>query len=194
MYDIPKSIVIEDKEFHIRNDGDYRMVLDCFNALEDMELTAEERVMASLIIFYDGIDSIEDIAKLPDTNLAAKEMIKFFNCGQEESPGMKVNYKLIDWNADSLLICSAINKVANTEIRALPYLHWWTFMGYYLAIGESALSSVVNIRNKIAKGKKLEKHEQEFKRTNPQYFHWDSKTTAQKDADELAKQLWNSGK
>lgn len=192
MYEIPQSIEIQGQEFPIRCKGDYRVILDCFSALDDTELTPKERVIASLIIFYQDINSIEDLDKLPDINLAVEKMYNFFNCGQEESPGMKVNYKLVDWNRDSQLICSAVNKVANTEIRALPYLHWWTFMGYYIAIGESSFATIVTIRNKLARGKKLEKYELEFKRNNPQYFNWDAKTAEQKELDELAKQLWNS--
>jgi hypothetical protein len=39
-----------------------------------------------------------------------------------------------------------------------------------MAIGDGALATVVGIRDKIARGKKLEKYEQDFKRDNPQYF------------------------
>ena len=121
-------------------------------------------------------------------------MFKFFNCGENESPGAKVNHKLIDWQKDSNLISSAINKVAGKEIRLEPYVHWWTFMGYYLAIGDSPLSSIVGIRNKIAKGKKLDKNELQFRQNNPQYFSLDTRTVDQQEADILAKELWNSGK
>lgn len=66
-------------------------------------------------------------------------------------------------------------------------------MGYFNAVGESALSTVVSIRSKIAKGKKLEKYEQEFRKENPQYFTWDMRTLKQKEEDELLNQLWNKG-
>lgn len=191
MYTIPTTIEINGQDFKIRNRGDYRVVLDCFEALQDVELSENERIVASLIIFYDDIQDIEDLSILPDLEVATKEMFKFFNCGQEESSGHQSNYKLIDWNKDSLLICSGVNNVAKTEIRALDYLHWWTFMSYYMAIGESPLSTVVGIRSKIAKGKKLEKYEQQFRRDNPQYFNTDYKTIKQKEDDELLKQLWN---
>ena len=194
MYEIPTSILIEGKEFNIRNKGDYRTILDCLVAMGDSELSTEERVASSLIIFYEDINSLEDLQNFPNKETAVLEMFKFFNCGQLESPGASVNYKLIDWEQDSQLISSAINKVANKEIRLEPYLHWWTFMGYYLAVGESALATVLNIRNKLKQGKKLEKHELEFKRNNPGYFNWDSRTVQQHDSDELARQLWNSGK
>lgn len=194
MYDIPVSVQVGDTQYNIRNKGDFRMVLDCFAALDDEQLTAQERILACVIIFYEDMHSIEDTNKFSDYQTAVAEMFKFFNCGQEESPGASTNYKLIDWQTDSQLISSAINNVAGKEIRAEKYVHWWTFMGYYLAVGESALSTVVNIRNKIVKGTKLEKYEQEFRKNNPQLFRWKSKTVEQREQDDLARSLWNSGK
>lgn len=194
MYDIPVSVHVGDKQYNIRNKGDFRMVLDCFAALDDTQLTEQERILASVIIFYEDMHSVEDTNKFSDYSTAVAEMFKFFNCGQEESPGASTNYKLIDWQSDSQLVSSAINNVAGKEIRAEKYVHWWTFMGYYLAVGESALSTVVGIRSKIVKGKKLEKYEQEFRKNNPQYFRWNSKTVEQREQDELARSLWNSGK
>ena len=52
MYEIPTTIELDGKEFNIRNNGDYRTILDCFNALQDAELNKQERLFASLIIFY----------------------------------------------------------------------------------------------------------------------------------------------
>lgn len=174
MYSLPVTIKIRDNEFRIRNNGDYRIILDCFSALQDAELTNEERVISSLIIFYEDLNCYEDVVKLlsneDDFELAVKEMFNFFNCGQN-NVGAKQDYKLIDWEEDAQMICSAINNVSKTEIRSVEYCHWWTFMGYYTSIGESVLSTVVGIRNKVAKGKKLEKYEQEFKKIIRNFSH-----------------------
>lgn len=193
MYEIPTSVEINGRKFHIRNNGDYRVILDCFSALEDAELDAKERLLASLIIFYDDFTTISDILELDDLEKFVTEMYKFFNCGQEKGLGTNTDHKLIDWDKDSQLICSAINKVANTEVRLEPYIHWWTFMGYYTAIGESPISTIIHIRDKIMKNKKLEKHEKEFRYSNPQYFTWNSKTVEENEADRLVKELWNNG-
>lgn len=192
MYEIPISIKIEDRDYHIRNNGDYRVILDCFRALEDVELDARERLLAALIIFYEDFTCPEDVFESDDLEELVSEMYNFFNCNQETS-GTKTNHKLIDWEKDSQLICSAVNKVANTEIRAVPYIHWWTFMGYYTAIGESLLSTVIRIRDKITKGKPLEKYERAYRAENPQYFVWNSRTVEETEADNLVKQLWNNG-
>lgn len=193
MFEIPTSIQVGEQSLTIRNRGDYRMVLDCFAALNDTELTKEERVYCALIIFYEDFNDLEDLAHYKNLNEAVKKMYWFFNCGDDTGVGANKHHKLIDWEGDSQLIASAVNKVANTEIRMAEYIHWWTFMGYYLAIGESPLATIVGIRSKIMEGKKLEKHEAKFKNDNPQYFIWDNKSVEDKEAEEAIMALWNSG-
>lgn len=194
MYDIPTEILIGEQSYPITNKGDYRTILGCFAVLEDPELTKEERILNCLMIFYEDIDDVRDLYKISDLETAVKEMFKFFNGGSEQAVGAAVKHKVIDWEQDSQMICSAVNNVAHTEIRSEPYIHWWTFLGYYMAIGESPLSTVVAIRDKILKGKKLEKHEQEFRRNNPQYFIWNSKTIEEQEMDAFVRDLWNADK
>ena len=191
MYEIPTTIVIEDTEFPIRCKGDYRMVLDCFSCLTDFDLDEQERIYGALIIFYEDFNSITDFIGVGREVLErlVKEMYNFMQC--EENPMHNTSFKAIDWNKDSQLICSAVNKVAQLEVRAVEYMHWWTFMGYFSEVGESTLATVVNIRTKIKKGKKLEKYEKEFKNNNPHYFNWDSRTVQQRKDDEAILSIWN---
>ena len=194
MYSLPKTITTSTgQEFAITNNGDYRVVLRCFEALNDSELSEDERVLASLLIFYNEFTDFDSLQTLDvDTvESLAKEMFNFFNCNQPEGIGHNTNRKLIDWQQDEHIIVAAINNVANTEIRSLDYLHWFTFMGYYLSVGESVLSTVVSIRDKIISGKKLEDYERKFKQNNPQYFNWNSKTADELAMDEYVRSLWN---
>ena len=196
MFELPTSITIGEKKHPIRNKGDFRMVLDCFACLQDVELAEQERVITSLCIFYSDITSIDDIGEVFSTEeelvQAVNSMYDFFNCGQKNI-GAKQNYKLIDWEDDSQMIISAINRVAGKEVRAEEYVHWWTFMGYYLAIGDCPLSTIVGVRDKIVRGKKLDKWEQEFRRDNPEYFVWNHKSVEDLEAEEYIRQIWNNG-
>ena len=194
MYDLPTSIEIDNHHFAITNKGDYRMVIDCFMALEDPDLEEADRLLAALIIFYEDLEDIDDVEKVFGNYVeeAVEKMLYFFNCNQPNI-GYKARHKLIDWEQDEQLIISAVNNVAGKEIRFESYLHWWTFVGYYMSVGESALSTVVSIRDKIANGKKLEKHENEYRRNNPQYFVWKQKTAEEERLENYVRSLWNSG-
>ena len=191
MYDIPTTIVIDNQEYPIRCKGDYRMVLDCFSCMSDFDLDEQERLYGSLIIFYEDFNDNTDFIGM-DTETLEQLVAKMYNFMQcEENPLKTMPFRAIDWDKDSQLICSAVNKVAHMEVRAVEYLHWWTFIGYFSEVGESVLSTVVGIRTKIKKGKKLEKYEKEFKASNPHYFIWDSRTAEQKRDDEDILSIWN---
>lgn len=193
MYELPTSIQIGNTNYKITNNGDFRVIFDCFLALNDVELDEWYRIVAALIIFYEDFNNTDDISTFfeDDVEKAAEGMFNFFDCGQH-SPGMKTDYTLIDWEEDSQVIFSAINKVANKEIRLEPYVHWWTFMGYYFGIGESLLCTIVGIRNKIINGKKLEKWELEFKKKNPQYFTWKKQASEKLKEDiYIMEHVWN---
>lgn len=191
MYSLQTSVQIGQASFEIRDKGDFRMVLDCIEALNDKELTEYERMYSALIIFYEDFNSLEDVLiHSPILEELGHAMMLFLNCGEEEVKSNAENYKLVDWKEDSNLICSAINNVAHQEVRALDYLHWWTFLGYYMAIGECTLSTIISLRYKLAHGDKLEKHEKKFIHNNPNYFTRDLRSTAQKEADEYVQKLW----
>ena len=194
MFNLPTSIYIGDKEYPIRNRGDFRMVIDCFVALNDNELDKSYCIITALIIFYEGLDDETDLTEFFDGHVedAIKEMFLFMNCGKEER-NVKENPSLFNWDTDSQLIAGAVNAVAGKEVRAEEYLHWWTFMGYYANIGEGSFSTIISIRYKIKKGKKLEKYEKEFKRDNPQYFTWESKSREDIEAEDYIRSLWNNG-
>ena len=83
-YSLPTSVLIEEQEFKIRNNADYRVILDCFDALEDIELDSNMRVYTAMIIFYEAISELEDIPKFFGDNIkeAVSEMYRFFNCGK----------------------------------------------------------------------------------------------------------------
>ena len=189
MYRLPTEVEIEGQYLHIKDDGDFRVVLDCFSVLEDIELSEQERVLCALIVFYD-LEDFDDLYKIPNLEEATKQMFAFFEADMPESKGGQ-DYKLINWDTDSAIICSAVNKVAGKEVRNEAYLHWWTFMGYYMAVGESSLSTVVGIRSKIVKGKSLEKWERQFRTENGQFFNWDSKSVQQKEDEAWLKSVWN---
>lgn len=66
----------------------------------------------------------------------------------------------------------------------MPFLHWWTFLAYFNAIGEEQLSTLISIRDKLNRGKKLEKWEQEYYRENKERMDLKKRYSA----DELAEQ------
>ena len=187
MYDLPTTVTVGDNEYTIRNNGDYRTIISIIDVASDHEFNDNEKMVTAIIMFYEDVNDIADVYyTFPDMVEAYNAIMRFISMNNT-NVGNETKHKLIDWVQDEQLITSAINNVAGTEIRALPYLHWWTFIGYYMAVGESALSTVVGIRSKLAEHKKLAKHELKFKRDNPQYFMWENDL---KRDQQIISQIW----
>lgn len=158
-YQLPTTVEANGKTWQIRSD--YRAILDIITALNDVNLTEQERAYVALKIFYPQFDEIEP----EEANELLKLCYDFIACGEEEDD--QKSPKVVDWEQDFRYIVTPINAVAGKEIRALDYLHWWTFISYYYEInGECMFAQIVNIRDKLARGKTLDKQEREFYRRN----------------------------
>ena len=153
-YDLPTSLTIGEVAYSIRYQ--WRAVLDVLCVSGNPELDEQHKALGMLQIFY------PDWEKIPaeHINEALEKASEFIDCGQR-SDG-KVKPRMIDWELDAPLIVPEINKVAGREIRLDPDLHWWTFFGWFMGIGDGLFASVLHCRGKLAKGKKLEKWEREF--------------------------------
>jgi hypothetical protein len=74
----------------------------------------------------------------------------------------------MDWEQDESILFPAINKIAGFETRSVEYLHWWTFMGYFMEIStDGVFGSVLRLRQKKKNRKTpLDKTEKEFWNAN----------------------------
>lgn len=178
-WSLPKSAQIASAEYRIN--ADYRDVLDIIARLDNQEQDEQTRLYVALALFYDTFSDMPE----SDYREAAEWMFRFISCG-DEADGKK-RPKTIDWEQDQSIIISDINKVAGCEVRALPFCHWWTFVSWFNAIGDGQLSTVVSIREKRRKGKRLTDWEQEFYRNNREKVDFKSKYIEQDD-DVLA--MW----
>lgn len=174
---LPTAVELGSRSYAIR--ADYRDILQIIQTLNDPEDPELVRWRIALALFY------EDWRDIPLQNQqeAMEQLAAFINCGIEEQDQTPAP-KLMDWEQDALTIVADVNKVAGCEIRAMPFLHWWTFVAYFSAIGEGQLSMLVSIRDKMRRGKKLEKWEEQFYRENKDRVDLKTKYTA----EELAEQ------
>lgn len=174
-YDLPTSLEIGGVDYSIRTD--FRAILDILIAMNDNELDSQCKYIVLIKIMY------PDYEKIPKEymNEAYEKACEFIDCGQKDDG--KNHHKTVDWEQDARIIIPAVNSVAKTEVRALSYLHWWTFFGYFMEIRESLFTSVLNIRQKKASGKRLEKWERDFYKENKNLIDFEKK-----DSEEVKKE------
>lgn len=166
-WELPTSLNVGGIDYKIRTD--YRVILDILAAVNDPDIFEDgmseeekkmEQVLTMLQILYIDFDDMPR----KDWKEAAEKANDFIDCGMKDDGRPKP--RLMDWDQDAPLIIPAVNKVSKQDIRSVKYMHWWTFFGYYMEVGECMLSTVINIRSKKKKGKKLEKWEKEFYQQN----------------------------
>lgn len=157
-YDLPSSLTVGGRDYAIRTG--WRVIMDIFAALNDPELDDDGKIIALLTIFYPEHDSI------PPENIptAIASACEFIDCGHK--PDSEHRPRLIDWEQDAPLIVPAVNAVTGKDIRCDPNLHWWTFWGMFMSVEGGLFGSVLRVRQKKARGKMLDKAEEEFYREN----------------------------
>ena len=187
IYDLPTTLEFGGKEWEINTD--YRDILNILVAFEDVELTDKEKAYVCLYNMYPDFESI------PQDQLQAAydAAIEFIDHGHKDDK--RTSKKTMDWEYDADIIFPAVNHVAGIEVRAVDYMHWWTFLGYFMEIRDDTAATVFSLRQKKARGKKLEKYEQEYWNQNRAICEIKTKYTEEEQAeqDELKRLLGLGG-
>ncbi len=170
---LPTRVEVEGAEYAIRSD--YRAILDICAALSDPELDGQERAAVALTIFY------PDLAVMPAGHYrtAVERCLCFIRGGEEEPPGRSP--RLMDWEQDFPHIVAPINRVLGQEVRAVEYMHWWTFLAAFYEIGECTFAQIVRVRDRLARGKALDKQDQAWYRNNRHLVDFKRKYTKRDD-------------
>lgn len=169
--ELPKSLSVNNIEYDIRSD--FRDILKIVCAFNDPELENEEKIYVCLFILYEDFDSIPK----SDYEAAFKAALDFIDAGAKGDN--KKSPRTMDWEQDENIMFPALNKVAGFETRTADYVHWWTFVGYFMEISEGVFSHVLSLRGKKAKNKKLEKWEREYWQANKDICVLKPKLTAE---------------
>jgi hypothetical protein len=177
IFDLPTALEFGGRAWDIETD--YRQVLRILTAYEDPDLTDGEKAMLCLYNLYVDFDDIPP-GQLQAAYDAATAFIDHGNGDDQTGP------RTMDWTQDAPLIFPAVNAVAGCEVRAKKYLHWWTFCGYFMEIRDSTASTVFALRQKKAKGKKLEKWEKEYWRENATLCKLHTRLTDEEQAEQDA--------
>lgn len=177
-YDLPKTADFDGVAYEIRSD--WRVAIDIIEAMNDVEIDDEERIHVVLSCFYPEYKEIP----LDSIQEAIDYVYWFIGGGGSDEGSTPTNLsKLMDWAQDLPIIISPINRVLGFEVRAVEYLHWWTFLSAYYEMGGDCLfAQVVAIRKKRLQGKKLDKQDQAFYQENRNIIDFKTKLSDEEEA------------
>ena len=154
-WELPKETQIGGTRYRLHTD--FREILEIMGYLENPDMEEYVRWRVAIALFFDGPMPPEHYGE------AMRYLADFISYDTGEA---RSSHKLLDWEQDAGVIIADVNKVAGREIRDAEYIHWWTFLSWFKAIGEGQLCTLVTIRDKRKKGKKLEAWEEEYYRAN----------------------------
>lgn len=174
LWTLPKTAVFQGTTYELN--PDFRDLLEIIGYLQQEELPEFIRWQVALALFYRQ-------AVRPEHIQAAMDYLCWFLSGGD--PGKdKPGPVLMDWQQDAQAIIADVNKAAGQEVRALPFVHWWTFLSWFHSVGQGQLSVLVGIRDKLRRGSKLETWEREFYRQNRQRVELKKKYSARELAEQ----------
>lgn len=156
-YSLPQSLNVGGVDYEIRED--FRAALDILSAFSDEDLTDSQKIQVAIeILFYPVVPPQECLEE------AYEKVLWYLDCGIEQDDTPKP--RTMDWEKDAPIIFPQVNKVAGFDVRKPGIIHWWTFYGWFMEIEDGLFSQVLAVRQKLAKGKKLEAWEREFLASN----------------------------
>lgn len=169
---LPACLTVGGVDYKIRSD--YRVALTIFQAYNDPDLSPVDKSLVCLQCLYE---------EMPHDIGAALEQARWFLDGGNRVKLRELPVKTLDWEQDEGMLFPAVNRVAGCEVRAIRYLHWWTFLGYFSEMGECLYAQVLHIRQKRARCKPLEKWEVDFLNTHKELIVIREKLTAEEQAE-----------
>ena len=178
---LPKALEVDRTLQAIRYD--FRVILEIIEMLNDNDLEDVDKAEALVQMFYVNSEQIRNYQE------AVQQCFRFIDHSDRKQS--KKGPRLVDWEQDFDYIIAPVNRVFGCEAREIKYdpmnntggLHWWTFLGAYMEIGENSLfSQIVSIRDKRARGKKLEKYEREWYSRNADLVNLRQKFTASEES------------
>ena len=155
-WELPTALTVNGTERPINSD--FRDVLTILEAYDDPDLEPSEKVYVCLAVLY---ADFEDMPR-EDYGDAYEQATWFLDGGNDRASESRKKARTVDWVQDTPILFPSVNQSAGFEVRSVDYMHWWTFLGYFMEMQKSTYATVLSLRDKKARGKKLEKWEQEF--------------------------------
>ena len=130
---------------------DYRIGIQITQAMQDLELTDEERsfVVCDLLFGSDDPDF-----KWPDADIMSRGIVWFLTGWHTDNydKAKKSKAPVTDMDVDQWRIYSAFRAQYGIDLNT-AHMHYWIFMGLLTTLNECAFTRVVDVRTKKLTGK-----------------------------------------
>lgn len=146
--------------------SDFRIGIQMFQALTDLELSDMEQVYKACELLFDT----EGVEEYPDI-LTMQEGIQWFLSGWYTDNPIKSKEKQkkdMDYDVDQWRIFSAFLTQFGINLNTVD-MHFWVFMGLLSALEECAFTRIVDIRTKKIDPKWKPSEKEELRKVKERY-------------------------
>lgn len=126
-------------------DSDFQTGIQMFQALNDSELSKQERIGTALSLLFLDSDENGNPLPRPDIQTAVDGLMWFLTGWQTDRHSEKDQKKVTDYDIDQWRIYSAFRNQYKINLNT-EKLHFWEFMGLLSTLDECAYTRVIGIR------------------------------------------------
>lgn len=145
--DYPEFAEIDGVQYELNTD--YRVALNCFDAIEDESLNDTTRAFAVVVLLFGKENkSTGEIENVPDNiNEALRIADKYLKCGNEKT-SVETHKRDMDFNYDMHYIKASFLSDYDIDLDEVKYMHYWKFCDLISGLTEqSILSKIRDLRN-----------------------------------------------
>lgn len=126
---------------------DFDIGIQIMQALENEELTQQERIGSALSLLYITEDEDKNPLPIPDINTAIEGLKWFLTDWYHDGENKKDKTKVTDWDIDQWRIYAGFKQHYGINLQT-DSLHFWEFMGLLTTFPECAYTRVIDIRSR----------------------------------------------
>ena len=149
-------------------DSDFQTGIQILQALEDPELTTQERIWTSVSLLFAHGDDSEGHNSFPDAQTAVEGLMWFLTEWDQDRHAKEGGDPVTDYAIDQWRIYSGFRQHYGINLNT-DKLHFWEFMGLLTTLPECAYTRVVDIRAKKMTAKMGREERDAYKRLKEIY-------------------------
>lgn len=154
---LPTKIRINDKIYDINYD--FRTVINILIALEDDELTDNEKAYIMVKKLYK-----EDIPE-EEFYLACEKAVQFIDCNGSFNSKSSSSQRIYSYKQDGGYIFSGINSTHHIDLEKETNLHWWKFMNLFMDMSPDCMfGEITYYRTRKNEGKLTKEEKEQYKK------------------------------
>lgn len=126
---LPETVTVDGREFSIRTDFRISVMFELL--IGDTELTPQQKLQQTLLLYYDEIPA--------NGEEAIEQVLNFYGCGRQRKTSgtakkKEIKSPIYSFEHDDGMIFAAFYDQYGIDLNEIEHLHWWKFKAMFDAL------------------------------------------------------------